>query len=116
MHKLNTSGLPFNPNMKEKDYEKLESLAQNAFKGIADSDFQGLRRTLFLFYQNISIPGQSSFLKIFFLEKVQLVISTLGTYHPLKGMDDKVQKSLLDQHFLFKEGDRFLKVWTVQFE
>jgi len=31
-----------------------------------------------------------------------------GTFYPLKGMDKKVQKQLIDDHFLFKEGDRFL--------
>merc|ERR1711990_526311 len=31
-----------------------------------------------------------------------------GTFYPLKGMDKKVQQQLIDDHFLFKEGDRFL--------
>merc|ERR1712147_9622 len=31
-----------------------------------------------------------------------------GTFYPLKGMDKKVQKQLIADHFLFKEGDRFL--------
>ena len=31
-----------------------------------------------------------------------------GTYYPLKGMAADVQKKLIDDHFLFKEGDRFL--------
>jgi len=31
-----------------------------------------------------------------------------GTYYPLAGMDAAVQKQLIDDHFLFKEGDRFL--------
>ncbi|XP_075742625.1 arginine kinase-like isoform X1 [Rhipicephalus microplus] len=45
------------------------------------------------------------------------VVSTLnslddelsGTYYPLTGMDKKVQQQLIDDHFLFKEGDRFLQ-------
>jgi len=32
-----------------------------------------------------------------------------GTYHPLTGMSKEVQQQLIDDHFLFKEGDRFLQ-------
>jgi protein-arginine kinase len=32
-----------------------------------------------------------------------------GTYYPLQGMTKDTQKLLIDDHFLFKEGDRFLK-------
>lgn len=32
-----------------------------------------------------------------------------GTYYPLEGMDEKVQQQLIDDHFLFKKGDRFLE-------
>ena len=31
-----------------------------------------------------------------------------GTFYPLDGMDKKTQQQLIDDHFLFKEGDRFL--------
>ena len=31
-----------------------------------------------------------------------------GTFYPLDGMDPTVQQQLIDDHFLFKEGDRFL--------
>lgn len=31
-----------------------------------------------------------------------------GNYYPLLGMDEAVQKRLIDDHFLFKAGDRFL--------
>merc|ERR1719199_426617 len=31
-----------------------------------------------------------------------------GTFYPLQGMDKDVQQQLIDDHFLFKEGDRFL--------
>lgn len=31
-----------------------------------------------------------------------------GTYYPLLGMSKKVQDTLIKEHFLFKEGDRFL--------
>ena len=34
----------------------------------------------------------------------------IGTYYPLTGMSDEVQQQLIDDHFLFKEGDRFLQV------
>ncbi|KAH8325314.1 hypothetical protein KR067_008745 [Drosophila pandora] len=32
-----------------------------------------------------------------------------GTYMPLAGMDKSTQQKLIDDHFLFKEGDRFLE-------
>jgi len=32
-----------------------------------------------------------------------------GKYYPLTGMDKDVQQQLIDDHFLFKEGDRFLQ-------
>ncbi|XP_018494769.1 arginine kinase [Galendromus occidentalis] len=32
-----------------------------------------------------------------------------GVYHPLTGMSKGVQQQLIDDHFLFKEGDRFLQ-------
>ena len=31
-----------------------------------------------------------------------------GTYYPLKGMSKEDQEQLINDHFLFKEGDRFL--------
>ncbi|KAG0414340.1 hypothetical protein HPB47_008469 [Ixodes persulcatus] len=47
-------------------------------------------------------------------EKVSSTLRTLegelkGTYYPLTGMDKKTQQQLIDDHFLFKEGDRFLQ-------
>merc|ERR1712212_712232 len=46
--------------------------------------------------------------------KVSSTLATLegelkGTYHPLLGMSKEVQQQLIDDHFLFKEGDRFLQ-------
>ena len=32
-----------------------------------------------------------------------------GSYHPLAGMDEKLRTRLIEDHFLFKEGDRFLE-------
>ncbi|XP_076371445.1 arginine kinase-like [Tachypleus tridentatus] len=32
-----------------------------------------------------------------------------GSYFPLTGMDKAIQQQLIDDHFLFKEGDRFLQ-------
>jgi arginine kinase len=32
-----------------------------------------------------------------------------GTYYSLDKMDEKTQKQLIEDHFLFKEGDRFLE-------
>lgn len=33
-----------------------------------------------------------------------------GAFYPLTGMSKDVQQKLIDDHFLFKEGDRFLQV------
>nr|QTQ94650.1 arginine kinase [Callinectes bellicosus] len=46
--------------------------------------------------------------------KVSSTLSNLegelkGTYFPLTGMTKDVQQKLIDDHFLFKEGDRFLQ-------
>jgi len=32
-----------------------------------------------------------------------------GTFYPLDGMSKETQKKLIEDHFLFKEGDRFLE-------
>merc|ERR1712078_367230 len=32
-----------------------------------------------------------------------------GTFYPLEGMDKATQEKLIEDHFLFKEGDRFLQ-------
>ncbi|XP_054718085.1 LOW QUALITY PROTEIN: arginine kinase-like [Uloborus diversus] len=47
-------------------------------------------------------------------EKVSAIFSSFegelkGKYHPLTGMDKATQQQLIDDHFLFKEGDRFLQ-------
>lgn len=47
-------------------------------------------------------------------EKISSTLSGLtgelkGTYYPLTGMDKATQQKLIDDHFLFKEGDRFLQ-------
>lgn len=47
-------------------------------------------------------------------KKVSETLSSLtgelkGTYFPLTGMTKEVQQKLIDDHFLFKEGDRFLQ-------
>uniref|UniRef100_A0A1L8EGM9 arginine kinase n=1 Tax=Haematobia irritans TaxID=7368 RepID=A0A1L8EGM9_HAEIR len=47
-------------------------------------------------------------------EKVSSTLSGLdgelkGKFYPLTGMDKAVQQQLIDDHFLFKEGDRFLQ-------
>jgi len=38
----------------------------------------------------------------------QLEGELAGTYYPLPGMTSEVQEALIQDHFLFKEGDRFL--------
>jgi hypothetical protein len=54
----------------------------------------------------------------FYLELEKLISTTLlsiddpelkGAYYPLKGMKADVQQQLIDDHFLFKKGDRFLE-------
>lgn len=47
-------------------------------------------------------------------DKVSTTLSGLegelkGTFYPLTGMSKEVQQKLIDDHFLFKEGDRFLQ-------
>ncbi|KRG07745.1 hypothetical protein AWZ03_005448 [Drosophila navojoa] len=47
-------------------------------------------------------------------EKVSSTLSSLegelkGKFYPLTGMEKAVQQQLIDDHFLFKEGDRFLQ-------
>ncbi|XP_022127614.1 arginine kinase isoform X2 [Pieris rapae] len=47
-------------------------------------------------------------------DKVSATLSGLegelkGTFYPLTGMSKEVQQKLIDDHFLFKEGDRFLQ-------
>nr|AJD25311.1 arginine kinase-like protein [Plectreurys tristis] len=47
-------------------------------------------------------------------DKVSSTLSSMegelkGTYYPLTGMDKATQQKLIDDHFLFKEGDRFLQ-------
>ena len=47
-------------------------------------------------------------------EKVSSILNSLdgelkGKYYPLAGMDKATQQQLIDDHFLFKEGDRFLQ-------
>merc|ERR1719389_354434 len=47
------------------------------------------------------------------MEKVVAACNTFegdlkGTFYPLEGMSKKTQQQLIDDHFLFKEGDRFL--------
>ncbi|CAN7977208.1 unnamed protein product, partial [Ixodes persulcatus] len=47
-------------------------------------------------------------------EKVSSTLGTLegelkGTDYPLTAMDKKAQQQLIEDHFLFKEGDRFLQ-------
>lgn len=49
-------------------------------------------------------------------QKVKTALQTMpdkelqGTYYPLLGMSKETQKQLIQDHFLFKEGDRFLQV------
>jgi creatine kinase/arginine kinase len=47
-------------------------------------------------------------------QKVSTALASLdgalkGQYYPILGMSEEVQKGLIEDHFLFKEGDRFLE-------
>ena len=47
-------------------------------------------------------------------KKVSTALASLdgelkGQYYPLLGMSEKIQSELIEDHFLFKEGDRFLE-------
>jgi len=62
-------------------------------------------------------PFNPCLTEVQYKEMEQKVSSTLtnlsgdhkGTYYPLTGMTKEVQQKLIDDHFLFKEGDRFLQ-------
>merc|ERR1711990_1184576 len=58
-------------------------------------------------------PGVSKAQRLEIMNKVVQACETFegdlkGTFYPLEGMDPADQKQLIDDHFLFKEGDRFL--------
>jgi arginine kinase len=58
-------------------------------------------------------PGVSKAQRLEIMEKVTTACKTFegdlaGSFYPLEGMDKAVQQQLIDDHFLFKEGDRFL--------
>ena len=48
-------------------------------------------------------------------QKIKAILESMkdedlkGKYYPLKGMDEKTRKQLVEDHFLFKKGDRFLE-------
>merc|ERR1719263_1499443 len=59
-------------------------------------------------------PGVSKEQRLEIMTKVTEACNTFegdlkGTFYPLEGMNPQVQQQLIDDHFLFKEGDRFLK-------
>lgn len=62
---------PFNPCMKESDYEEIMNKLQTVTSG-----FQGEYK---------------------------------GNFYPLLGMDKQTQNQLIEDHFLFKEGDQYLQ-------
>ena len=58
-------------------------------------------------------PGVTKSERLEIMNKVVEALSTFegdlkGKFYPLEGMDNATQKKLIDDHFLFKEGDRFL--------
>merc|ERR1719183_2981181 len=59
-------------------------------------------------------PGVSKEQRLEIMEKVVAACNTFegdlkGTFYPLEGMDKATQDQLIADHFLFKEGDRFLE-------
>eukprot|EP01083_Nonionella_stella_P065172 170522_1 len=59
-------------------------------------------------------PGLSLEQRTEIESKVVEALNTLeddlsGTYYPLDGMDEETRQKLVDDHFLFKKGDRFLE-------
>jgi len=58
-------------------------------------------------------PGVSKEQRLDIMKKVteaadQFDEDLKGTFYPLEGMEEKTRQQLVDDHFLFKEGDRFL--------
>jgi len=58
-------------------------------------------------------PFQTKEQRLEIMNKIVSALNTLegdfkGKFYPLEGMDAAVQKQLIADHFLFKEGDRFL--------
>merc|ERR1711934_378935 len=58
-------------------------------------------------------PGVSKAQRLEIMNKVVAACNTFegdlkGKFYPLEGMSAKDQQQLIDDHFLFKEGDRFL--------
>ncbi|XP_015758117.1 PREDICTED: arginine kinase-like isoform X1 [Acropora digitifera] len=59
-------------------------------------------------------PNMSKEERLEIEKKVVGVLSSLtgdlaGTYYPLNGMDEETRQQLVNDHFLFKKGDRFLE-------
>ena len=59
-------------------------------------------------------PNQTKEQRLEIMNKIVSALETLegdfkGTFYPLEGMNPEVQKQLIADHFLFKEGDRFLQ-------
>ncbi|PAA67925.1 hypothetical protein BOX15_Mlig008485g1 [Macrostomum lignano] len=96
---------PFNPNMTEEHYKQLEELVSGTLKDMSGE----LKGT---YYPLTGMTKEEHYKQL-----EELVSGTLkdmsgelkGTYYPLTGMTKEVQQQLIDDHFLFKEGDRFLQ-------
>merc|ERR1711967_147307 len=59
-------------------------------------------------------PGVSKAQRLEIMDKVVTACKTFegdlkGTFYPLEGTDKTTQNKLIEDHFLFKEGDRFLE-------
>ncbi|XP_031557180.1 arginine kinase-like [Actinia tenebrosa] len=83
-----------------------------------DSEGKFIRSTRIRVARNVKgfalAPGLASKERVELEEKIVKVLASLtgdlaGKYYPLSGMDEKTRKQLVDDHFLFKKGDRFLE-------
>lgn len=120
-------GYPFNPCLTEEQYKEMEQKVSSTLSGL-DGELKGIHR-LFVFssltqsFASVVLLFmkiiQFWFISVQFSSLFSLVIISLrwkhinrnisGTFYPLTGMDKETQQKLIDDHFLFKEGDRFLQ-------
>lgn len=76
-----------------------------------------LTKFIFFHFLIVGYPFNPCLTEAQYKEMEQKVSTTLsglegdlkGKFYPLTGMEKAVQQQLIDDHFLFKEGDRFLQ-------
>lgn len=98
-------GYPFNPCLTEEQYKEMEQKVSTTLSGL-EGQSTICRSYLTLFFHLFSYG------LFHFITDNPLYPFTgelKGTFFPLTGMSKEVQQKLIDDHFLFKEGDRFLQ-------